>query len=1231
MNMLKRILITLGLLVTANLVIAQGVLTGTITDAKTGEPLPFVNVIAEQNGQQMGGAQTGMDGTFQIKPLQPGSYDIKASSIGYKSVLKQGVKVAASGFSTGGDIKMEPTAEQLDEVQIIDYQTPLIEKGTAESGKRITSDDIDKMSANSVDGIIAQVGGVTDNDGSAGSARGESNMQNYVNGAKKQGSVNVPKAAIQEIQVILGGTPAQYGESIGGTTNITLKPPQNKFEGMVSYRTSEPFDTRGYHRGDVYLTGPIWTKKNKETGAENTILGFRLAGYDSYTHDPYLRPKDRYYYMLKDNVREQLEKSPLVYDPASGAVNYAAAYLTKKDFEQVGRKPNLWGNMMYIEGGLDFRPTKTTSLKINGEYAYSRSKNGSIAAMLLANVNNFESEGNSFQIMADFTQKLSSDDNTTSKIKNVLFDVLGSYQRQYSESYHKDFRDDYFKYGHVGIFERTFEPTYALSRMDIDGDGALEYVYEQNGWLESNVDFTPSKYNPGLSAYTNQLYNDEMFAEYRGSLINFVNIRQLNGLVNGDLPSLIYSRFTNIGSVASSAYSKTEQQSIYAAAKISADLGKHSLELGFQYDQQIYRSYSLVAGSLWTLMRQEANQQIMYRNLDNPIIDNTGDIPYVKYDRNYDEGSQTFFDKKLRESLGMAVDGTNYIDIDRYDPSTFSLDMFSADELYNTGGSSALVSYFGYDHTGKKITGKTSLQDYFNGVNGRRELGAWEPIYMAGYIQDQFLFRDLIFNIGIRVDRFDGNQMGLKDPYLLYSSYTAGDLRRNGRSADIPVGISDDAIVYVNTLSSSSNFGNVQIRGFRSGEGSASTWYNANGEIISDPSKIQGASGQPLPYRKGVLTETGLPENISTDAFKDYEPQIVAMPRIAFSFPVSDKSEFKASYDIIARRPSSGYWMAGYANYLFMEKMDGQILTNPNLKPEKITNYELGFQQVLSSSSALTISAYYKQTRDLIALVQYTGADPTNMYYSYDNQDFRTTKGLTIAYDLRRMKNIRINANYTLQYAEGTTGLPTTTLVSLIRAGYPNVKMLFPISDDRRHEFKLGFDFRYQGGDKYNGPVTKRVVTGKDGEPRVKSIKWLQNFGVNATAVAQSGAPSTKYFSNTQQTIVGSFRGARLPWVFRLDMTLDKAFLIKVGKRNTMLDVFCSMINVLDTKNITSVFGVTGDPDDNGYLTDPETQTVIGAQLNETSFRDIYSMYLNNAYYYYSTPRRVEIGVQYSF
>ena len=50
------------------------------------------------------------------------------------------------------------------------------------------------------------------------------------------------------------------------------------------------------------------------------------------------------------------------------------------------------------------------------------------------------------------------------------------------------------------------------------------------------------------------------------------------------------------------------------------------------------------------------------------------------------------------------------------------------------------------------------------------------PTYAAAYIQDKFAFNDLIFNIGVRVDRFDANQMVLKDPYSLYETYKAGDV-----------------------------------------------------------------------------------------------------------------------------------------------------------------------------------------------------------------------------------------------------------------------------------------------------------------------------------------------------------------------------------------------------------------------------------------------------------------------
>jgi len=1239
MSMLKRILFTLGLLVATNVMYAQGVLTGTITDEQTNEPMPFVNVIVLQNGEQKGGAQTGLDGTYQIKPLSPGTYDIQASFVGYGTAIKKGVPVSATGFSAGGDIALKSEATTLGGVTVTDYKEPLIEKGQATSGTRITSDDIEKVTANSVSAILATMGGVQDNDGGAGTARGESNMQQYVNGAKRS-SVSAPKSAIQSMEIILGGTPAEYGEAVGGAMNVTLKPPQNKFEGLLSYRTSEPFNDRGYHRAEFYLTGPVWVKRNKVTNTSKTLVGFRLSGFFSHVSSG-LFASGREPYMIKDSALSRIAQSPLVYDVQYG-VNYAAQYLKKDAFEQVGRIPNIGSNSVYVEGGLDFVLSDRTSLKVSGEFIYSFGKNS--GDLLLNNDNNSSYKEYSYQIMGDFTHKLSTDNSSTALIQNVMFKALASYEKHYSISaYNSDFDDDYFKYGYIGKFTSYWSPTYNLAKLDIDGDGSEEWVRQLTSWSQDSMTFRAANYNPGLVAYTNQLYYSDEFASLRESSFitrNADYLEAYKGLMNGSRPGAspyyaVYDLYSYYG-IPPFTYSKSESDYIYATAKISADIAKHQVEIGFQYDRKTYSSYSLNAGGLWTLMRQRQNLHNLAPDYSNPIIDNSGYYPIVTYNRNYDGGSQSHFDRYLREhlrSLGYSnITDVSMLDIDSYDPDVFSLDLFSTDELYNNGGNNTYISMRGYDHTGKKISGKTSLQDFFTGNNGNRVLGAWQPIYMAGYIQDQFFFRDLVFNIGVRVDRFDGNQMVLKDPYLIYDAYTVRDMRNAGNASKIPSTIPNDAVVYVENLSEGESLptNDVTITGFRRGYGSNVTWYTASGEITSDPSRVSGASGQPLPFRKGTLLATGFPTEISVDAFEDYKPQVVAMPRLALSFPVTDRSKFTASYDIIARRPSESYWQAPYASYLFMSNLSEPTLTNPNLKPEKITNYELGFQQVLSTHSALTISAYYKQTRDLINLVQYVGADPKNIYYTYDNQDYRTTKGMTIQYDLRRIKNVRATASYTLQYAEGTTGLGSSTIVSLIRLGYPNVKMMFPISDDRRHAFKFNLDFRYEGGNNYNGPTTKRKVTDKDGNTKVKTIKWLQNFGVNVTGVVQSGTPYTKLYSQTQKTIVGSFRGARLPWYYRVDLTVDKAFIIKVGKRTTVLDVFCSVTNVFNIKNITSVYSVTGDPDDDGYLTDPETQTTIRAQIDEAAYRNYYLMYLNSNYLY-STPRSVEIGVSYQF
>ena len=1278
MRMFRKVLLTFGLLLMAEMAaLAQGTLKGTITDAKTGEELPFVNIIVKQDGKQVHGGSTDLDGVYSIKPLNVGTYDIEVSAQGYGRYMKTGVHVKASGF-TIQDIKLNPTATNLQEITIEEDVVPVIEIGNPEQGARITSEDIAHMPGNSVDAIVAAVGGMGYNDGGTSSARGEGNMVTMQGGVRKRTGINVPKDAIAEIQVILGGTPASIGEAIGGTQIITLKPPTSQFQGLV--RWEGYLDYRLYNTLIVYLTGPVYKQKIKnENGnviGDRTLVGFRFTGQAAYEKSPFYRVKGYRYQVVKDNLVRYFETKPLSYDPLTGGTNYTAETELRKesfheitrlgsdDFTSASRVPDLQYYSIAMEGALDFRFSEYTSLVVTGEFSASHSPSASISPLNMPLSGSTVSESMNMVLTLDFTQRFKDpevanedDSKASAPIKNVMYNITGMVNRTTAKQYNENFGssiDDVFKYGYIGKFITEKFPSYE-SRL-VDYRGTQRWAQVQNNWYDQVTYVSGSGiYNPILANYNEQLFNHDYnmenfgsdeFEGIRSNLITMDYIRAYKGLFNGDSPASIYGLISNVG-VQGGSYAASQNDYLYLSAKASADILGHDIEIGFQYDQLWNSYYGLSAYGLWTLMRNNANVHISQMDVDNPIYEIRGSQLYVNYNRKLNESQQTFFDRAFRDYLisngatntdGSLIDQLTWIDIDRYMPDDFvragGLSMFSTDELFNSGNS--YVSFYGFDHTGEKYSGSNwSLEKFFNPGDGKfRYLPAFSPIYAAGYIQDKFYFQDLIFNVGVRVDYFNGNQYVMKDPYLLYESFTVADLRNNpaliGGGGQYLNNAGADWVPYVNQTptvgenGSIANAGSIRIVGYRDQSGK---WYNADGVEVASPSAVNGNTGKPIPYYTSNGVNAINNRTIGTEAFERYTPQIVAMPRIAFSFPIGETSQFKASYDIIARRPSGG-WEAEYTKYLFMSQISS--INNPNLKPERITNYELGFQQALTDKSAISASAYYKETRDLIQLVQYAGADPNPNYYSYDNKDFRTIKGVTLAYDLRQSGNIRVNANYTLQYAEGT-GLSSTTMTELIKEGYTTLKMLNPIADDRRHEFKANVDFRYASGTKYNGPVITRVVTDSNGDERKKDIKLLENFGINFMAVAQSGRPYTKAFSNSQNTIVGGYRGARLPWGFYFNVVIDKVWPVKVGKRDTYITAAVTINNLFDIRNVLDVFKVTGNPEDNGYLTDPESQQVINAYLDPQAFRDIYSIVLRNGTWNYSSPRTIRLSLSYNF
>jgi outer membrane receptor protein involved in Fe transport len=1231
--MLRKIYLIAALVFTSSLAMAQtGALKGVITDAMSGETIPFANIIAEKNGNQIGGTTTDFDGNYTIKPLEPGTYVIKATFVGYGTVEVTGVIVSANKI-TFQDVKLQEGIA-IGEVKIIAYKKPLLDQDNL-SGETKTAEEIVALPTRSVASVAATAAGIYQRDeGDAVNMRGSrSNATTYyIDGVKVVGASGIPTSAIEQITVVTGGLPAKYGDATGGIISITTKGPSSKMFGGVEFESSSLFDSYNHNLLGFALSGPLYKKRNADGSKGSSVLGYFLSGELKSVDDS--DPSAIGVWKVKDDVLADLQANPFRPSENSDAgLLSTSEFLSDSDFENVQAKVNAHEKLMNISGKIDIKPSKNTFVSIGGTYYYSSKLNdryaGDIPSRTFNWNNNRQSNQNTYRVFAKLTQKFGNDDSndeeSSSVIKNAFFTMQADYTSDKRTWLDPNHQFDLFNYGYVGKFETFRERTYTTQEIAVDSSTGTIYTgFIQNGYKDTLLRYTPGGINQSLENYTNAYYNlfgQELYSSYvsgygADGVIRTAGDLQGKGLLNGQQPTNVYSLFRNHGYMYNGAAKNDESQFSFKASG-SADIKSHELSFGFEYEEREESYWGMGPMGMWSQMRQLTNLHLLERDLSNPMpVFNANGIyqDTVHYDQLFLADIQTDFDRNLRGALGLDLNGTDYIDIDSYDPSTFDIKMFGQDELLNSG--SSLVYYYGYDIYGNKNTQGATLSKFFE-EDSERLIAPYNPIYTAGYIQDKFAVEDLIFNIGLRVDRFDANQKVLKDKYLLHQAYTAGStygMSASGGSR--PSTIGDDFVVYVDDFSSSS----PNTVGYRNGD----TWYNAEGLVISDPKDLaEAAGGKIQPYLTDPEDALSGIINVG-NAFEDYKPEVMFMPRLAFSFPISDEAQFFAHYDVLAQRPPSRNRIEP-VDYLFMADRVGALLNNPNLKPEKTIDYELGFAKTLSLRSALKISAFYKEMRDMIQVVNVLAAYPAQ-YLTMGNVDFGTVKGMSINYDLRRTNNVQLTANYTLQFADGT-GSGTTSGYSLANTGQPNLRTTNPLSFDQRHAVSASVDYHYADGKDYDGPIW----FGKN---------VFENAGANVMFLAGSGTPYSKqsnitqeatYGINERSTLEGSLYGSRLPWQFRMNAKINKEFEIKWSdKKSSNVNVYVQVQNLLNAQNIISVYRATGNPNDDGYLTSEAAQNTIAAKNNEESYRHLYSLAVNNPSRY-SLPRMWRAGLSISF
>src|SRR5690606_34587456 len=264
------VLVCLSIL-SAEAQVGSGSLRGKIFDKNSNEPLPFVNVVLERNGTQVTGGASDFDGQYDIKPIEPGTYDLVVSYVGYQPYRIEGV-VINSNKITFQDVPLTAGIE-LTEFEVIQYNVPLIDRDGGASGGTVTREDIAKMPGRTAASIATTVAGASDAGTGGGisirGARTESTYY-YIDGVKVPAGAGsgLPKGAIEEVQVITGGVPANYGDVTGGLINITTRGPSRNFFGGIEYLTSGykvgpditdivGLDKFAFNQVEAILSGPL--------------------------------------------------------------------------------------------------------------------------------------------------------------------------------------------------------------------------------------------------------------------------------------------------------------------------------------------------------------------------------------------------------------------------------------------------------------------------------------------------------------------------------------------------------------------------------------------------------------------------------------------------------------------------------------------------------------------------------------------------------------------------------------------------------------------------------------------------------------------------------------------------------------------------------------------------------------------------------------------------------------
>ncbi len=260
-------LIIVFLILSTSLFAQSGVgkLVGSVLDAETGEALIGANVILVNTTL---GAAANIDGHFTILNINPGTYEVKFSFVGYQSMIVSDVRIVPG---VTNEIKMKLQAG-VDLGEIVVTDSKLFEEKATNTVKVLDSESIDRLPVKGVSNLASLQAGVVKAEGDGG-ADGNATLNirggrggevvYIVDGVVQNDPLygtnraNISNAAVEQISFQVGGYEAKYGQAQSGIINVTTKSGSPTYKLFVDGLTSTYTDDYGYNMYTATLGGPI--------------------------------------------------------------------------------------------------------------------------------------------------------------------------------------------------------------------------------------------------------------------------------------------------------------------------------------------------------------------------------------------------------------------------------------------------------------------------------------------------------------------------------------------------------------------------------------------------------------------------------------------------------------------------------------------------------------------------------------------------------------------------------------------------------------------------------------------------------------------------------------------------------------------------------------------------------------------------------------------------------------